>query len=251
MDKNSYEFSTSTGKEGGEENNTDEQENDGEVFISKNLLNEIPPQSDQIIKLVLIGESGVGKSLIISQWFTGKYKDTIPTLNVEFHTKYYKINEKTVSVQVWDTVGQERFHSLTKNYYRGSMGAIIVFDITDRTSFDRLDYWIDDLREVCSQEIKILIVGNKSDLNEKRQVPTELALNFAQSKELFFLEVSALTGSNVKKAFSNILNDIYKKIQLVQKFEQEKLEEERKQTIIITPEDLISDHQQPEGCICG
>ncbi|XP_042651928.1 ras-related protein Rab-4A-like isoform X4 [Tyto alba] len=136
------------------------------------------------------------------------------TIGVEFGSKIINVGGKYVKLQIWDTAGQERFSSVTKNYYRGAAGALLVYDITSRETYNALTNWLTDARTLASQNIVIILCGNKKDLDADREVTFLEASQFAQENELMFLETSALTGENVEEAFVQCAREILYKIEL-------------------------------------
>ncbi|GFS60683.1 ras-related protein Rab-4B, partial [Nephila pilipes] len=139
--------------------------------------------------------------------------DSNHTIGVEFGSKVVNIGGKSVKLQIWDTAGQERFRSVTRSYYRGAAGALLVYDITSRESYNSLSNWLVDARTLASPNIAVLLVGNKKDLEEDREVTFLEASRFAQENELMFLETSALTGENVEEAFLKCSKTILAKIE--------------------------------------
>lgn len=122
---------------------------------------------------------------------------------------FIQVEGKTVKAQIWDTAGQERYRAITSAYYRGAVGALLVYDITKRQTFDNLHRWLRELRDYADSNIVIMVAGNKSDLNHLRAVPTEEAKTLVEKEGLSFLETSALEALNVDKAFQTVLHDIY------------------------------------------
>ncbi|GFY92259.1 RAB GTPase homolog A4D [Actinidia rufa] len=176
-----------------------------------NLYGEFSQKIDYVFKIVLIGDSAVGKSQLLTRFARNEFNlDSKATIGVEFQTKTLVIDHKTVKAQIWDTAGQERYRAVTSAYYRGSLGAMIVYDITKRQSFDHVARWLDELRSHADKNIVIMLVGNKSDLGTLRAVPTDDAKEFAQRENLFFMETSALEATNVETAFLTILTEIYR-----------------------------------------
>ena len=169
---------------------------------------------DLIFKLILIGDTGVGKSNILSRYINNEFSlATQPTVGVEFGSKIIKKDDKSIKLQIWDTAGQERYKSITSAYYKGSRGAFVVYDITRKTTYDNIDKWIGELKTNGSEDVLIMLVGNKSDLEEKREVITEEVEKKAQEQKLAFCETSALNGKNVEYAFENLINEILKKVE--------------------------------------
>ncbi|KAL6569843.1 Golgi membrane exchange factor (Ric1p-Rgp1p) subunit [Orobanche minor] len=166
---------------------------------------------DYVFKIVLIGDSAVGKSQLLARFARNEFNlDSKATIGVEFQTRTVMIDHKTVKAQIWDTAGQERYRAVTSAYYRGAVGAMLVYDITKRQSFDHVARWLDELRGHADKNIVIMLVGNKSDLGTLRNVSTEDAKDFAQRENLFFMETSALEAINVEPAFLTMLTEIYR-----------------------------------------
>uniref|UniRef100_A0A3Q7FXJ2 Protein kinase domain-containing protein n=2 Tax=Solanum lycopersicum TaxID=4081 RepID=A0A3Q7FXJ2_SOLLC len=165
---------------------------------------------DYVFKVVLIGDSAVGKSQILARFSRNEFSlDSKATIGVEFQTRTLVIQHKSVKAQIWDTAGQERYRAVTSAYYRGAVGAMLVYDITKRQTFDHIPRWLEELRAHADRNIVIILIGNKTDLKDQRAVPTEDAKEFAQKEGLFFLETSALEATNVEDAFSTVLTEIF------------------------------------------
>ncbi|KAK7385731.1 hypothetical protein VNO78_31553 [Psophocarpus tetragonolobus] len=165
---------------------------------------------DYLFKVVLIGDSGVGKSNILSRFTRNEFcLESKSTIGVEFATRTLQVEGKTVKAQIWDTAGQERYRAITSAYYRGAVGALLVYDMTKRQTFDNVQRWLRELRDHADSNIVIMMAGNKSDLNHLRAVSTDDAQSLAEKEGLSFLETSALEAYNVEKAFQTILFDIY------------------------------------------
>ncbi|KAA3457374.1 ras-related protein Rab11A-like [Gossypium australe] len=165
---------------------------------------------DYVFKVVLIGDSGVGKSQILARFARNDFSlDSKSTIGVEFQTRTLLIEHKSVKAQIWDTAGQERYRAVTSAYYRGAAGAMLVYDVTKRQTFNHIARWLEELRGHADKNIVIMLVGNKSDLEKQREVSTEDATEFAQKEGLFFLETSALAAKNVETAFLTVLTEIF------------------------------------------
>jgi len=168
---------------------------------------------DYLFKVVLIGDSGVGKSNLLSRFTRNEFNlESKSTIGVEFATKSIQSDGKTIKAQIWDTAGQERYRAITSAYYRGAVGALLVYDISKRISYDNVSIWLKELRDHADPNIVIMLVGNKKDLRHMRQVQTEEAKEFCKQHKLFFIETSALADSNVATAFETILKEIYRLI---------------------------------------
>ncbi|XP_024930212.1 ras-related protein RABA4c isoform X2 [Ziziphus jujuba] len=174
-----------------------------------NLHSNFNQKIDYVFKVVLIGDSAVGKSQLLARFSRNEFSlDSKATIGVEFQTKTLVIDHKTIKAQIWDTAGQER--AVTSAYYRGAVGAMLVYDITKRQSFDHVARWLEELRGHADKNIVIMLVGNKTDLGSLRNVSTEDAKEFAQMENLFFMETSALEATNVESAFLAVLTEIYR-----------------------------------------
>ncbi|MCJ1323446.1 hypothetical protein MMC10_000106 [Thelotrema lepadinum] len=165
---------------------------------------------DFLFKVVLIGDSGVGKSNLLSRFTRNEFNlDSKSTIGVEFATRSISVDGKTIKAQIWDTAGQERYRAITSAYYRGAVGALLVYDISKHPTYENVTRWLKELRDHADANIVIMLVGNKSDLRHLRAVPTDEAKQFASDNSLSFIETSALDASNVELAFQNILTEIY------------------------------------------
>ena len=165
---------------------------------------------DILCKLGLIGDSGVGKSNLLTRFTANEFNiDSKSTIGVEFANRIVQIEGKKIKAQIWDTAGQERYRAITSAYYRGAMGALIVYDITKSKSYENCSDWLKELKENADSNIVIGLIGNKSDLAHNRSVPTEEARNFAKENQLLFTETSALENDNVEKAFEELITAIY------------------------------------------
>ena len=159
----------------------------------------------QSFKIVVVGSSGVGKSAIVQRLIDGTFREEgQSTVGVEFKSFVCPLDDQSVKLQIWDTAGQERFKSVSKAYFRNAVGAILVYDITNETSFEDLTNWLNDLQSLCNPNAYILLVGNKGDLENQRQVGVQQAKDFAEQHKLEYLETSALSGQNVTESFTRL-----------------------------------------------
>lgn len=166
---------------------------------------------DYLFKVVLIGDSGVGKSNLLSRFTRNEFNlESKSTIGVEFATRSIQVDGKTLKAQIWDTAGQERYRAITSAYYRGAVGALLVYDIAKHVTFENVDRWLKELRDHADHNIVIMLVGNKSDLRHLRAVPTDDAKSYAEQRNLSFIETSALDSTNVEQAFQTILTEIYR-----------------------------------------
>jgi len=162
-------------------------------------------------KVIIIGDAGAGKSSFFHQFRQGKFPQQImQTIGVEFGTKIITLQneDRRVKLNVWDTAGQERYRAVTRAYYRGAMGAVILFDVTSSESFKHLPEWLQDAREQAVEDIDIVVVGNKMDLASRRQVAFSEANAWASDNGVLFMETSALTGENVQEVFQILTQHI-------------------------------------------
>ena len=165
---------------------------------------------DMIFKIVLIGDSSVGKTNILSKYISDEYDpDTQATIGVELSTKNYTFDNNEVKVQIWDTAGQEKYRSITSSYYKGAHGCLLVYDITRKVTFENINKWLAEIKLSSNNEINMVLIGNKCDLEDKREVSIEEAQNKAKLLNMAFMETSALNGTNVEKAFNELVNNVY------------------------------------------
>ncbi len=167
---------------------------------------------DHLFKLLLIGDSGVGKSCLLLRFADNSYTDSyISTIGVDFKIRNLELDGKKIKLQIWDTAGQERFRTITSSYYRGAHGIIIVYDITDQETFNNVRNWLQEIDKFASDNVNKLLVGNKSDRSD-RQVDTNQARDFAASLGIPFIETSAKTAANVEQAFLKMTTDIKQRV---------------------------------------
>eukprot|EP00211_Chloroparvula_japonica_P014949 CAMPEP_0119130898 /NCGR_PEP_ID=MMETSP1310-20130426/9027_1 /TAXON_ID=464262 /ORGANISM="Genus nov. species nov., Strain RCC2339" /LENGTH=231 /DNA_ID=CAMNT_0007121439 /DNA_START=14 /DNA_END=710 /DNA_ORIENTATION=- len=198
---------------------------------------------DYLFKVVLIGDSGVGKSNLLSRFTRNEFcLESKSTIGVEFATRSIQVDGKTIKAQIWDTAGQERYRAITSAYYRGAVGALLVYDITKQVTYDNVERWLKELRDHADSNIVIMLVGNKSDLRHLRSVQTEDAQGFCEKEGLSFIETSALESTNVELAFQNILTQIYKIVSVKQMEAKDNKEAiEGKGTTIVVTEQAAGD----------
>eukprot|EP00455_Lapot_gusevi_P057721 TRINITY_DN990_c0_g1_i2.p1 TRINITY_DN990_c0_g1~~TRINITY_DN990_c0_g1_i2.p1 ORF type:complete len:228 (+),score=71.07 TRINITY_DN990_c0_g1_i2:66-686(+) len=164
---------------------------------------------DYLFKLLLIGDSGVGKSCLLLRFADDTYTESfISTIGVDFKIRTIELDGKIIKLQIWDTAGQERFRTITSSYYRGAHGIIIVYDVTDQDSFDNVKQWLHEIDRYASESVQKLLVGNKCDLVTKKVVEFESAKQFADSLGVPFLETSAKNAQNVEQAFMTMAGQI-------------------------------------------
>ena len=167
---------------------------------------------DMMVKVIIIGDSGVGKTNIMSKFLKNKFmEESKATVGVEFGSKLFDLNGHKIKAQIWDTAGQEKYKSITGAYFKGSKGALVVYDITQKSTYESLEKWVNDLKSAGDPKITIILIGNKSDLEENRQVSKEQGEEKAKRFGCAFLETSALSGDNIDKAFNMMVKEIFEK----------------------------------------
>ena len=168
-----------------------------------------------LMKFILIGNSGVGKSCLLFQFIEDKFKGGLePTIGIEFGTKVMHAQDKTIRLQIWDSAGQENYRSITRSYYRNTICAFLIYDITSRKSFEDVKIWLDEAKTYGNSSMYFVLLGNKCECKDQREVSTQEGAKFAQDNDLLFFETSAKENINVRSAFEQIvdriLNDIKK-----------------------------------------
>ncbi|KAA0724290.1 Ras-related protein [Triplophysa tibetana] len=164
---------------------------------------------DYLFKLLLIGDSGVGKTCLLFRFSEDAFNTTfISTIGIDFKIRTIELNGKRIKLQIWDTAGQERFRTITTAYYRGAMGIMLVYDITSEKSFENIKNWIRNIEEHASSDVERMILGNKCDMNDRRQVSKERGEKLAIDHGIKFLETSAKSSVNVEESFFTLGRDI-------------------------------------------
>ena len=162
-------------------------------------------KTDLTIKIIVLGSSEVGKTCILNRYFNNEFKEnSLSTIGIDFQTKFFKFEDKKIKANYTDTAGQEKFRAISVNYLKGTNGVILVFDLTNRESFDLLDSWMDELKNNNKMDISKVLIGNKADLADKIEVPKEEIENFTKKVNCEYFECSAKTGQNVSEALDEI-----------------------------------------------
>ncbi|KAJ3322747.1 Ras- protein Rab-2A [Boothiomyces sp. JEL0866] len=169
-------------------------------------------QFDYLFKYITVGDSGVGKSCLLLRLTNNEFLPTETTIGIEFGSTILNINQKKIKLQVWDTAGQESFRSISRAYYRGAIGCLLVFDVSRRETFIHLQSWLQDVLDHGNQHIKTVLVANKCDL--QRQVSTAEAQEFATRNNLLYIETSAKSGQGVKESFTVLGETIFSDLKL-------------------------------------
>lgn len=168
---------------------------------------------DYLFKLLLIGDSGVGKTCVLFRFSEDAYSSTfISTIGIDFKIRTIDLDGKRIKLQIWDTAGQERFRTITTAYYRGAMGIMLVYDITNEKSFDNIRNWIRNIEEHASSDVEKMIIGNKCDMNDRRKISKERGSALALEYNVKFMETSAKSSVNVEESFIQLTRDIKMKM---------------------------------------
>ncbi|GIQ83528.1 Ran GTPase, partial [Kipferlia bialata] len=166
-----------------------------------------------LFKYIVIGDTTVGKSCLLLQFTDQRFQPVHDlTIGVEYGTRTVEIENKKIKLQIWDTAGQDNFRSIVRSYYRGAAGALLVYDISKRETFEHLTSWLEDARQHASPDMTIMLIGNKTDLSFRRKVTYEEGAEFAAKHGLIFLETSAKRATNVQEAFIHTARNIYQDI---------------------------------------
>ncbi|KAI3437877.1 hypothetical protein D9Q98_000323 [Chlorella vulgaris] len=213
---------------------------------------------DMLLKVVLIGDSGVGKTNCLSRFTRQEFAQASkPTIGVEFATRALTVDEDLVKIQIWDTAGQERYRAITNAYYRGAVGALVVYDVTRSPTFESIPRWLTELREHASSDMVVMLVGNKTDLTDQREVSVQQGQALAEQEGLMFIETSAADGSNVEAAFTRVAGQIHSAVRKRRLEAQQQGEHEeavpvpRGNSIPITVQDAPPPQPQPSRCCAG
>jgi small GTP-binding protein len=175
-----------------------------------------PDEATMSYKFIIVGCAGVGKTALLKRLVDDSFSESLDsTVGVEFDSTVLTVDDQKIRLQIWDTAGQEKFRSITKAYYRTAAGVLVVFDVTDRKSFDQLTAWVNDVRTLCDPTAVSALVGSKSDLAEERAVTILEAEAFAQHYHMPYIETSAKTGENVKDAFIRTVAALQERVDTV------------------------------------
>jgi small GTP-binding protein len=189
---------------------------------------------DFLLKLILVGDSGVGKTNLLSRFTEDEFHaESKSTIGVEFAAKTLRIDEKVVKAQIWDTAGQERYRAVTAAYYRGAVGAIVIYDVTSVRSFQALPQWLTELRDNVDSDVVIVLVGNKTDLAENRVVSIDDGIQFSRQEKLLYIKTSAKDASNVTEIFNLLIGHV------VHRLSSREIENDTMSTTLVKPRGII------------
>ncbi|KAK9711435.1 GTP-binding protein [Basidiobolus ranarum] len=171
------------------------------------------PTYDHLIKLLLIGDSGVGKSCLLLRFCDDSFTPSfITTIGIDFKIRTIDLDGKRIKLQIWDTAGQERFRTITTAYYRGAMGIIVVFDVTDERSFNNVRNWIKNVEQHANEGVSKVLIGNKCDIEEKKVITHEQGIALAEEYGIHYVEASAKSKVGVEEAFFSLAREIKKRM---------------------------------------
>ena len=167
-----------------------------------------------IIKILTLGDTLVGKSSIVLRFSVNRFDDNqLATIGIDYKTKYIKVKDASVKVLLWDTAGQEKFRNIARQYYKGANGVLLIYDVCDRKSYERIGFWMDELKQNNEiEQLYIILVGNKIDLEEKRVVTREEAEKYAEDNNINYIEVSAKTGEGILDLFNEVTKGTMDKV---------------------------------------
>ena len=167
-----------------------------------------------IIKILTLGDTSVGKSSIVLRFTEEKFDDNqFSTIGIDFKTKFIKRGDSSIKVLIWDTAGQEKFQNIARQYYKGANGVLLIYDIGNRKSFQRIDFWLKELKDNNRlEELFICLVGNKIDMEDKREITREEGEKYAKDNNIIFFEVSAKTGDGINLLFDKVINGSMEKV---------------------------------------
>ena len=168
--------------------------------------------TEMIFKIIVIGDLSSGKTNLLTKYLSNVFNpNSQPTIGVEMKVKDFKIKEDLIKAQIWDTAGQEKYDSLISSYYKGAKGVLLVYDITQQVTFNKVESFMDKLKDNTDKDVSVILVGNKCDLEDNREVLKEDGEELAKKLKIKFMEVSAKTGENVEKLFKTLFEDVYEK----------------------------------------
>ena len=200
-------------------------------------------------KILMLGESQVGKTSLLLKYTDDIFKiNMLPTFGLDVRYKYLQKDNNTIRLDLWDTAGQEKFRTMTQNYYKGSDGIILVYDISNESSFETLKNWMDDIKENSKNKIEVIIIGNKLDL--KRQVEKKRLEQFAEEYKVPYFETSAKTGEGVEESFNKLIDNLSKKEKKINESIDEEDNQNRDSLILQNPNNNDNNNGIKKACNC-
>mmetsp|Transcript_1623 Transcript_1623/g.3529 ORF Transcript_1623/g.3529 Transcript_1623/m.3529 type:complete len:215 (-) Transcript_1623:77-721(-) len=213
------------------------------------------PKAEYYFKIVIIGDCGVGKSNLLTRFTKDEFAlDSPPTIGVDYGKRQIEHDGKVIEAHVWDSAGQEKHRAITSAFYRGAVGALLVYDITDRSSFESCQHWLQELKQHTDSSLVAMLVGNKCDLKRKQAVDVEDAKDFAEDNNLAFIETSAQQSVNVDLAFETILIEIFRitrKNVEAGRHNPARPSPSMIHTVIVTPAQQAAQNAPPSSGCCG
>ena len=208
------------------------------------MSSSIEQQYDFLFKILLVGNSSVGKSSLFLRFVDDIWNETfVPTIGVDFKIKTIEVEKKNVKLQIWDTAGEERFRTIISSYYKGAHGILLVYDITLKESFESLNDWLNEIKKNTSKNIVKVLIGNKIDLNDKRVISFDEAKEFADNNSMKYIETSAKTSTNVDQAFGLI------GVELMKSFKGNEEKNTNKKNVVLSNSEAVTDNKQiKKGC---
>ena len=208
------------------------------------MSSSIEQKYDFLFKILLVGNSSVGKSSLFLRFVDDIWNETfVPTIGVDFKIKTIEVEKKNVKLQIWDTAGEERFRTIISSYYKGAHGILLVYDITLKESFESLNDWLNEIKKNTSKNIVKVLIGNKIDLNDKRIISFDEAKEFADNNNMKYIETSAKTATNVDQAFGLI------GVELMKSFKGNEEKNINKKNVVLSNSEAVIDNKQiKKGC---
>ena len=195
-------------------------------------------------KLLILGETSVGKTSLLLRYMDDTFDTTLPTVGVDVRCKYIQYDNKRIKLDIWDTAGQERFKGIAKNYFRGANGVIVVFDITSKDSFTKLKYWTEENKSNVNNDIEMIIAENKIDLEDKRVVSKDKIKEYGEKTKLDIFTTSAKTGEGVKEIFKALISRLYSNKNIGAVIDDEETATNKRRNSVLNKKDLTKEKKK-------